>query len=56
LIGLPIEIFMTPYELQMQLQLTAACSWAFLLKLWVWQAILSFHHNAKQAPPQLFSS
>jgi hypothetical protein len=31
----------------------AVDSWAFLLKPWVWQALLSFQHSAKHALPHL---
>ncbi len=27
-----------------------ACSWAFVLKPWLWQALLSFYQSAKHAP------
>jgi hypothetical protein len=29
-----------------------SCSWVFLLKPWVWRALLSFHHRAKHVPPK----
>jgi hypothetical protein len=29
---------------------------SIFLKPWVWQTLLSFHHNAKHAHPHLFSS
>ncbi len=32
--GLPLEIYITSYELQMLLQFAVACSWAILLKPW----------------------
>ncbi len=41
---------------QRQLWLTESCSWAFLLKPWVWQGFLSFRHAAKHTHPHLFSS
>ncbi len=31
--------------------MTVSCSWASLLKLWVQQALLSFHHSTKHAFP-----
>ncbi len=48
--GLPWEISITSYLLQKLLQFTVASSWAFLLKPWVWQAYLSFHHSANMLP------
>jgi hypothetical protein len=51
-----IVINITKGKEQMQLQLTVASSGAFFLKFWVWKALLSFHHSAKHAPPQLSSS
>jgi hypothetical protein len=36
----------------MLLQLTVAGTSAFLLEPWVWQALLSFHRRAKNAPSQ----
>ncbi len=43
-------INITKCQEKRQQQLTVACSWAFFLKPWVWQALLSFHHSAKHAP------
>jgi hypothetical protein len=37
-------------------ELTFACCCACLLKLWVWQALLSFHHRSKHAPLHFSSS
>ncbi len=53
--GLPLEIFTSHYELWIMnmLQLTVACSWAYLLKSLVWKALLSFNHSAKQARSHL---
>jgi hypothetical protein len=55
LVWLVIEISITSLHiLQMQLQFTVACSWAFLLKPWVWQALLSFRHKWKTCSPAPF--
>ncbi len=40
--------------LQMQLQFTVACSWAFLPKPWVWPDLLSFRHKWKTCSPAPF--
>jgi hypothetical protein len=54
--GLALVINITKCKEQRQLQFTVACSWAFLLKPWEWQALLSFHHTAKPASPHHSSS
>jgi hypothetical protein len=48
-----IVINITKGKEQRQLQMTVA---RIFLKSWVWKALLSFHHGAKHAPPQLSSS
>jgi hypothetical protein len=48
--GLALVINIMYCKEHMHLQLTEAWSWAFLLKPWVWQALLSLHHTAKHAP------
>jgi hypothetical protein len=40
---------------QMQLQVAGACRLAFLLKPWVWQALLIFHHRLLNMLTRTFS-
>ncbi len=49
--GLALVINITPWKAQTQLQLTVGCSWAFLLKPWMWQALLSFLTQCKTCCP-----
>jgi hypothetical protein len=52
--GLGLVISITSSNVQMQLQLTVACCGAFLLKLWIWQAFLSFHRSKNILPHPSF--
>jgi len=54
--GLALVINITKCIKKRELQLTVACNSAFLLKPCIWQALFSFHHSEKHAPPHLSSS
>jgi hypothetical protein len=54
--GLLLEISITSYELQMLLQLSVACSWAFCAQTVGMASTFSFHHSAEYAPLHVSSS